>query len=526
MSRRRNRAKDSVTLKDTASSLEKETKIGVDNIVPNDSDKRPFVVTNTDPTKDYIVARYQSMINSLLTMPSAFDDLTREFGPEFYSEKMMSDPEVSASVGVLVLAVTAKEASFSVPIDKGHKDYKIALDQLEFMKYCFNSMESSVIEVVKRVLDGLVQGHSLSKIVFKYVDDRGVISKFKSLKGNPYIVTIKSIRKKPVCSYALVVDSNYDLIGAVPTLNRQYYYSNVTALKSGDNEIRGLIPKDELLVFTWDSKDGSPQGRSILSPVYTAWWIKTQAWSDWMTFLGYFSKPSIYGTPPKDATGYCDENGNQITATEALHIQLQNFQNASVGAFPHGTEIKKLEINANGSAFEKIIELANREIIRGVLNQHLATGESANSSRSQAETHQETLGLKIMQIKNQVCDTIQRQVINRLVSMNWGDEYLHCAPEINLGVGDGFPLSIEGVSSLIKAGWTPDDSQWKILEDQFGLPSSQEDTQPEKKEAKNKNEANRNNNDQTANNVSLPMGDNGKQVIPVVPEGGSSGSGE
>ena len=167
MSRRRNRAKDSVTLKNTASSLEKETKLGVDNIVPTDSNKRPFVVTNTDPTKDYIVARYQSMINSLLTMPNAFDELTREFGPEFYSEKMMSDPEVSASVGVLVLAVTAKEASFSTPIDRDHKDYKIAIDQLEFIKHCFKSMDSSVIEVVKRALDGLVQGHSLFKYYFR-----------------------------------------------------------------------------------------------------------------------------------------------------------------------------------------------------------------------------------------------------------------------------------------------------------------------------------------------------------------------
>lgn len=480
---KRRRSKDTV-LKTVGDNVigKVATEVHLPTLIP--SSKNPEispvanVVTRTNLTSDNIRVRFQSLTTGLSSLTSQFDDLTKQFGVELY-DKMMTDSEVAASVGVLVNAVSASPANITPAVTDDDSEYEIAAEATEFVAYCFDTMDTPLQEVIEQLGDGLWQGSALARIVYRKIENQKIISKFPNLgkKGYPFILGLRDIRKKPLCSYTLVADSMNSVVGAMPVMRNgiTYPFASIVPIQEGNNDIQHLVPRKDIVLFTWNPTENDPRGRSILRPAYSPWWAKTQAWYDWMQYLQQYAKPSIWGTPPDGAQPECDENGNTITPVESLLAGLQNLQNRYAAAFAHGTEVHKLEMVNGGHAFAEMVMHCNREIIRSILNQHLATGESEHSSRAQSETHQDTLSLKIMNIKNKMANRLRNDVARRLVELNYGEEYVHLTPNIDLGLGDGFPISLDSITKLVNTdslqnGWHPDDSQWGHIERQFGLP--------------------------------------------------------
>lgn len=455
----------------------------------NPTTKRETLIgVNGDLTRDNVVANYRTMLMSLMAMPHAFDDLTRTFGIEVY-ERMMNDAEVFASVGVLILAATANEPNVVVSVRPDHPQYELASEIARFCALAaLEASDTPFMQAIEQSLDCLWQGSSVSTVLYRDdyaapLDDFEMLREIMRKSGRRYVRMVADIRKKPLCSVSLVIDVHLRIVGVLPVLRDggMHPYNQIIPINSGIvpgnaaapvHDVNGVLPRDQFLIMTWDAPDHDPRGRSILRSAYTAWWSKTQAWSDWMAYVSQFAKPSIWATPPEDAADVCID-GVTISPTELLANELSKFQGASYGAFPHGTELNKIEMNTAGNVFSEIISYANREIIRAILNQNLATSEGAHMSRAAAETHQDVLSLRIMQIKNLVTERVRRDIFRRIVSDNYGPEYVHLTPRLDLGLGDGFPISIEGVATLVKAGWKPDETQWAVLERQFGLPVRQ-----------------------------------------------------
>lgn len=430
------------------------------------------VKTTADLNTEYISAVLGGYANALRTLPRTFDKLTREFGLDVY-ENMMMDDEVVANIDFLISACTAQDGYVIPAVDQDHKDYDKALEIAKFIGRCLDNMQTPVTRVNEHLMGALPFGSSVLEIIYKYQEDG-------EDKGK---IVVEDIKEKNIRNYAAVVDKKNNLIGYMdtsiyrhgtgPLLSSCATCESATYITiSADNGyLENVIPASKFLVFVWKGESGDPRGSSILGPAYAPWWLKQQAWKLWIEWAGKYAQPSFWATPPENAEAVCDLDGNEIEPTIALLQEGLKFQNSTFAVFPTGTQINSLEVKSNGEAFDLLIESCNRAIRRAILNQSLATAESSHNSRSAAGVHQDALGIKIIKIKNLLGECWRRSILKFLTISNFGAEYSHLVPKMDLGEGTGFPPSLSEVAQIMGTGrWELTEEQWARFEKKYNLP--------------------------------------------------------
>lgn len=422
------------------------------------------LIAEASLTKEYIAVRLDALLATIRALPHAFDDITKEFGIVIY-RNMMNDSEVKADVGVLALASTTQDAFVIPGVNESHPEYDKAAEIARFVQHCIDNMAVPFNIVNEQLLDGLWEGSAVSEVKYK-------VENFGEFKGK---VVIDAIKKRPLENLVFIVDSFNNIVGIMSSVGVgiRMPYGSILPLSQENGmpkDIKGLLPRSRFMVFSWDAPSNDPRGRSILRAAYTPWWIKQQATQLWNEWAAKYAHPSIWATPPEYAQPECID-GVTLSASEVLVNKGRSFANATFAAFPYGTKLTMLETQNTGEAFNTIISWANIEIRRAILNQSLATAEADHNSRAAAQVHQDTLGLKIVKIKNILSEIWRRDVFKMLTTINYGSNSIHLTPKVDLGEGTGFPLSLADLGAILGHGkWVPDDEQWQRIEKKYNLP--------------------------------------------------------
>ncbi len=438
------------------------------NVVNPATGKDIQVGIRTDLTRDYIASGvYQgSGMSALHAIGNDFDSVVKEHGIGIY-KRMLSDGEVSAAISAFVEASCSTALNVRPLIsDPEHEEYAVSEKISEFCRWAINRIPDLRASQKAQVQDGLTFGTSVSSLSFEYH------------KGPQYngALTISRIKPNPLESTNFVIDSHSNIIGIIPiTPTDPRFLVGNSAMYVGESSIvKGMLPRSSFAILTWNPDSGDPRGQSLLRPAFNAWWIKQKTIESMMQWQQRFAWPSIVGKLPEFAEDICiiDEvTGEEISrtsATEALIEALKGFSNGSILALPHGAMVELLQVNGSANVFLDIIAWCNTEIVRSIQNQHLATAEGIHQARAAADVHKDVLSLMISSIKDWYCSMIRNDVLKPLVESNY-PAFPHLVPNVDLGDGTGFRLTVADVASLAAVGWFSD-GQKKEIDRQLGLP--------------------------------------------------------
>jgi len=430
------------------------------------------VATEADLTRDYVASNIISLLPALQSLPHAFDDLACDFGPEIY-EQMANDPEVAASLGVLVLATCASEARLVPGVQPDHPDYGLAEQIAAFHRQYLDRLD--IDEWRMALTEGALRdGSSVAEI------DYGIQS------GGDYdgYLVATAIKPKLLRETSFVIDAYQNVIGLIATRLPNLvlpvgsyipiHWQGDSLLGPNEQVIRGLIPRSKFVVFTWRKRAGDPRGRSALRPAYPPYWIKQKTANEGVDWIARYIQPSIWGVTAQNAIAKCITNpdGSEtiIEPTDQLLAALSQFRNASVMALPFGSAINTIAVPEGAQViFQVVMDWADREITRAILLQHLATGEGQHQARASSEVHQDVLSLLIIFVKTWQARQIRRDLLVPLTIANYGQQNAHLAPRLDLGDGDGFPITPAEVAALQTAGWFTEE-QMPVVDRQLGLP--------------------------------------------------------
>ncbi len=392
-------------------------------------------------------------------------ELARQHGYALF-RRMLTDSEVDASMNAVIRASTSSKLVAQSPLDPGDTDYDLSLELVDFVNYCIGSWP---IDEWRReqLLYALGFGNAVSELDWDVYETGKYANHFY----------IKRARVQEPEDYGFLVDRWGEIYGVVPlgqAAGLIYPLGNLISLpENGIRDLRGVVPRYKLSVWTWEQKGTDPRGTSLLIPAFIAWWNKQRAMEEWSCWLGRYAQPSVWATPGPDAIQSCITNpdGSQIITqpTEALLQALVNLKSASVLALPYGSVVNMLQAQGTVEPFLKSIELWDKEIVRAILGQHLATAEGGGTSaKTAAEIHAIILRQFISITSMFMIRNIEQDIVKPLIMSNYGDVG-RLMPIISLGETGGFPLTSTEVAVLFQAGYFSED-QLQDIDKMLGIP--------------------------------------------------------
>ena len=411
-----------------------------------------------DLTRPYLAANINAYMAMLSALPQAFDDLSGQFGIDIY-DQMLTDSEVSASLDVIVYAAVATPPVVDAALTPDDPDYDIAVMVADFVRNMLDGLTISLQDTLRvLVRQALAFGTALGELIYEATDDTWLIS---------------DIRVTDMRQYTLVVDGFNQIHGIAPTmLHERFPVGSVMPIYDGQ-VLDNVMPRSKALLLAWQPTGSDPRGKSLLRAAYAPWWAKQQIINEMVTWFARFAQPSIWGTTAEGAQDICITNpdGSQTIErpTDQLLAALMQFRNASAIALPYGSQVNAISMSQSGTVFFDGLDWADQAIRRAILKQHLATGEGQHQARAAAEVHQDILGLMILTVRNWLGDQVRRDVFRPIVLANFGDAAERFTPYLDLGDGDGFPISATEVAQLAAVGWFTSD-QMAVMDKRLGLP--------------------------------------------------------
>lgn len=416
------------------------------------------IAATGDLSRPYIAASINAYLPMMTALPHAFDDLTKQFGVEIY-DQMLTDSEVAASLDVIVFASVPTEPVVDAAMSPDNPEYDTAVLVADFISDMMNGFSTSLQDILRTLVrQALAFGTAIGELIYETTEDAWLIS---------------DVRITDISQWSLIVDGFNQVHGIAPVnLFNRWPPGAIMPVAEGQ-ELQNVIPRSKVLLLAWQPQKGDPRGNSLLRPAYAAWWAKQQILNEMVTWFARFAQPSIWGTTSEGAQDICTTNpdGSQTIErpTDQLLAALMQFRNASAIALPYGSQVNTISVGESGGIFLAALDWADNSIRRAILKQHLATGEGQHQARAAAEVHQDILGLMILTVRNWIADQVRRDIFRPIVLANFGDDAERFIPHLDLGDGDGFPISAMEAAQLAAVGWFTDD-QMAIMDKRLGLP--------------------------------------------------------
>mgnify|MGYP001616039021 FL=1 len=190
------------------------------------------------------------------------------------------------------------------------------------------------------------------------------------------------------------------------------------------------IPADKLLLLRVLGHKGSPEGRSILRPVYEPWFYKTQV----RRFEGIGVQRDLAGTPrvtmPMEYLDPAMTGPRRTARDEVFKIAANLVRNRQAFvAIPSdcgddGKPLFTFELMASPGARQfdtgAIIERYNKEIAIAMITDLLLIGHEAVGSFALASAKTNLLGYALAAYMDEIADAINRHVVPLLFEFNPG----------------------------------------------------------------------------------------------------------
>lgn len=425
-----------------------------------------------DPNREYVAGGflpwYTAYQTGLASLPLPIDALTADLGDDTY-ERMMTDPQVNAVLGVLKTAILEDGPTLRPAIDDADQDgYEQSKMLVDLCERQIDNLEVSLNDVLYDMLSAIAIGYRVAEEVYD-LDS--------TYTGRTEIV-LRRLNVKPRQNVAFVTDVYGNVVGILPAQPGQPLTHG--AILSDSDRAR-ILPRSKFAILSFRPKDNDPRGQSVLRTAYNPWWSKQTLWPEYLRYLAQFASPSLDGecapvppggdglVPIYDSNGY--PTGTYQTAEEAYLQRLLLFRNGTAIARPSGSKLNVLWAQGDGKAFLNAFELFDKQIAKAILYQTLATEEASYGTRSQGSIHETILGTQIRQIKQSVARMLYRDVLQQIVIANGTPQDRTLTPYPSLGEAEtqDLPSLWNAVAALRRANYL-DPSQYPDLDAMLNLP--------------------------------------------------------
>lgn len=433
-----------------------------------------------DPRRQYVAGSGQAWYsNYARSLPWVFDDLTADFGDDYY-ERMLYDAVVSSCVTIYKASVLEEGLVLAPAIDDKDEDgYDKAKLMLEYCEKVIDDLDPSMDDTLWSMLDACAFGNKVAELNWS---DETTYSGMQHLR-------LTSIKVKPRRSTAFVVDTYLNVLGLVariPGIGVPVQTGTILAI-ADPGQLENLLPRSKFAVLTFRPKDNDPRGTSILRPANTAWWNKMQTWPEYLKYLAQFASPGLIGFTPEnaEASPALDSNGNPIAGTiiypeQSMVNTMSAWKNGAALAFPYGTLVTVVQSQGEGRAFLAAFDEYDRQISKAILTQTLATGEGQHQARAAASVHQDVLTTLVRQGRRAVVRMLRRDVLQQMLRLNFGAQAAQeLCPKISLGNTEqqDWASRANGIAALATAKYL-DPSQFPEIDTMLDLPARDPDAVP------------------------------------------------
>lgn len=188
---------------------------------------------------------------------------------------------------------------------------------------------------------------------------------------------------------------------------------------------RKLYPADKFVWLNLHVQDEDPRGRSSIRSAYTAWYLKSRIPVQYHRFLDQLILPFFIGFLAPGAekrnelvTGQDGTKTAKSAATVMLDT-LTKLKSMFAAVFPADAKVEVWKNEGTGDAFGTAYTTLDRQIVKAIMGQDLATSDSAHATRAASKTHLSVLDYKINDRKSAPEEMLD-ELAQRFTRYNFG----------------------------------------------------------------------------------------------------------
>lgn len=284
---------------------------------------------------------------------------------------------------------------------------------------------------------------------------------YRPVIGHPKFGSYNGLKSLSFRSQRTIERWNLDKAGTLTSVS-QYAY--------GDAQKVVNIPASFLLHFALEMEGSNFEGVSMLRPCYGPWLRKNQ----FLRLIAAGVEKYAIPIPILDIPSGEENSAQYVKALAALKKYVSHQCNYLTK--PKGWDLTLTTNPFDASKIRDVINAENVEMVNAVLANFLELGQSGSGSYSLSFDLSDFFLGGLEYIADQICETINGQLIPEIVAMNFGG-----SPKIKLqcsGITDRAGEELSKVilnltqSGILKA----DDRLEESMRKRFGLPTKEDNT--------------------------------------------------
>ena len=355
-----------------------------------------------DPTEEYVAGGsrwYGDNPLTLDTLATGCSELTAAT-----IDQMMLDPQVASSVEMLVESAL----SDGVEAIPGARDrdprYAEAQEICEAWQRALKRV--NLRSFLTQMLTGaLTDGSKIAEVTWQLVDDPD--------DEDDGRLTLRRLAVKERGVVRYVIDRFWNVLGF------STWFSEPTM------GLRKLYPAEKFVWLSLHVHDEDPRGRSSIRAAYTPWYLKSRIPVQYHRFLDQLILPFFIGFTAPGAEKRNEllraEDGTK-TPTSAANVMLEKLKllkSMFAAVFPADAKVEVHKNDGTGDAFGTAYSVLDRQIVKGVMGQDLATSDSAYNTRAASKTHMSVFDYKVRALKNAPAEMLD-ELARRFTRYNFG----------------------------------------------------------------------------------------------------------
>lgn len=309
-------------------------------------------------------------------------------------EEMSRDSQIKASLMVKKFTMLASKWEVypyhnSNKVTSKEQDKK-AVEIADFVKFNLRRLLGDRAMGFEPVMSAFAYGRSVNEIIFEPIQLGEYANKYRIAKLKPKNIGF--------------VEWEMDK------------FNNITTYISRDafGEERNVNPF-KVLHYAWDSEFDNPFGKPDLASCYPWFWGKKALFKFFMIFADKFAVP----IPVIEL-----EKSLSPADADRLDDAAKNYHMSNFFRLPRGVKLELHQSSGTGGpVYIQGIRECDSQMSRAILAQTLATNENLKTgTNAQAEVHQETMGIVLSKVQNDLEMNIAATLIKRLVDINYGPQ--------------------------------------------------------------------------------------------------------
>ena len=298
--------------------------------------------------------------------------------PYKIGKSILRDTQVSTGFEILKYLLSSKQWILT---DANEDDNG---DVYQFVFEMLTSMDTELNTIVKQMTSALAWGFNVHEIIYDVKDGRLVC---KDLVP----VHIKTLQNHPF---------TYDDDGELVSIHQQYNGEDVE------------IPINKVLLYSYNSPYDEHEGQGLLYDFLPIVEDKENL-MDWlMTFAEKNGSPTLYGKT------------NNPTSRDEMLNAFEDISEGTTGmVLGVEDEVGVLESSHKGETFFSTLQYKDNQIFRRLFIGNLLLGDNSQTGTyAQSQTQLDFTTRVYDGILEEIANTIQEQLINPIVSFNYGSQ--------------------------------------------------------------------------------------------------------